>query len=197
MNKIKLIVTLIVATVFIAVLGVHAQSNKELQPKKVRQKAASVQLKDKAESKQVVPEVSEIQGRQTSFPQTVPFTPSRQGYQLVTDVLDGFGGESESDNYRIPVNSGGQPSPAGLSKSSNWGTGAGFVYASHVKRGDATGDGLVNVADIVYLVNYLYRGGSEPTPVEAGDATCDGVVNVADVVYLVNYLYRGGDPPAC
>ncbi|UCB52841.1 MAG: dockerin type I repeat-containing protein [Candidatus Zixiibacteriota bacterium] len=196
MNKIKLSVTLIVAIAFTAVLGVHAQSNKELQPKKVEQKAASVQLKDKAEPKQVVPGASEIQGRQTSFPQTAPFTPSRQGYKLVTDVLDGLGGESESDNYRIPVNSGGQPSAAGLSESANWGMGAGFVHASHVKPGDATADGLVNVADIVYLVNYLYRGGAEPCPPEAGDATRDSVVNVADIVYLVNYLYRGGDPPA-
>lgn len=64
-------------------------------------------------------------------------------------------------------------------------------------RGDANGDGIVNVADVVYLVNYLYRGGDPPTPEEAGDANCDGIVNVADVVYLVNYLYRGGDPPGC
>lgn len=64
-------------------------------------------------------------------------------------------------------------------------------------RGDANGDGVINVADIVYLVNFLYRGGDPPVPMEAGDANCDAIVNVADVVYLVNYLYRGGDPPGC
>jgi hypothetical protein len=64
-------------------------------------------------------------------------------------------------------------------------------------RGDSNGDGIINVADVVYLVNYLYRGGDPPDPVEAGDANCDDIVNVADVVYLVNYLYRGGDPPGC
>ena len=69
--------------------------------------------------------------------------------------------------------------------------------AARYMAGDATSDGIIDVADIVYLVNYLYRGGSEPSPVESGDATCDGVVNVADIVFLVNYLYRGGDPPAC
>jgi hypothetical protein len=63
--------------------------------------------------------------------------------------------------------------------------------------GDASGDGIVNVADIVYLVNYLYRSGVEPNPPEAGDATCDDVVDVADIVYLVNYLYRGGPEPSC
>jgi hypothetical protein len=61
--------------------------------------------------------------------------------------------------------------------------------------GDATGDGIVNIADVVYLVNYLFAGGDPPFPMAVGDATCDGVVNIADVVYLVNYLFAGGDPP--
>jgi hypothetical protein len=63
--------------------------------------------------------------------------------------------------------------------------------------GDPNGDGIVNVADVVYLVNYLYRSGTEPNPPDAGDVTCDEVVDVADVVYLVNYLYRGGPEPSC
>ena len=63
--------------------------------------------------------------------------------------------------------------------------------------GDANRDGVINVADIVYLVNYLYRSGDPPDPEAAGDANGDGIVNVADVVYLVNYLYKGGDPPVC
>ncbi|MGB2981138.1 MAG: dockerin type I repeat-containing protein, partial [Candidatus Zixiibacteriota bacterium] len=63
--------------------------------------------------------------------------------------------------------------------------------------GDANGDGVINVADVVYLVNFLYRNGDPPDPIAAGDANCDGIVNVADVVFLVNYLYRGGDPPGC
>ncbi|MGB2980862.1 MAG: NosD domain-containing protein [Candidatus Zixiibacteriota bacterium] len=64
-------------------------------------------------------------------------------------------------------------------------------------RGDANGDGVIDVGDVVCVVNYLYRGGDPPVPVEAGDANCDGVVDVGDVVYLVNYLYRGGPPPGC
>ena len=74
---------------------------------------------------------------------------------------------------------------------------SGEASAARYIAGDANADGIINVADIVYLVNYLYRGGSEPSPAESGDATCDGIVNVADVVFLVNYLYRGGVPPAC
>ena len=68
---------------------------------------------------------------------------------------------------------------------------AGFIC------GDANGDGVVTGADVVYLLNYLYRAGDPPDPIEVGDANCDGVVNGADIVYLLNYLYRGGDPPGC
>jgi hypothetical protein len=70
------------------------------------------------------------------------------------------------------------------------------IVTSGFMSGDANGDGLVDVGDVVFLVTYLYSNGPAPSPLEAGDASCDGTVNVADVVYLVNYLYRGGAPPA-
>jgi len=120
-----------------------------------------------------------------------------ENFKMVTDVLDAFGGESQSDDYTIPVNSGGQASAIGVSESSNWGVEAGYVLAIRVTRGDVNADGIINVGDVVSLVNYLYKGGGEPCPVEAGDVTSDGIVNVGDVVFLVNYLYRGGDPPTC
>jgi hypothetical protein len=56
---------------------------------------------------------------------------------------------------------------------------------------------VVNVGDVVYLVSYLYRNGSAPSPEDAGDTNCDGPINVGDVVYLVGYLYRDGPSPGC
>jgi hypothetical protein len=63
--------------------------------------------------------------------------------------------------------------------------------------GDANGDGLIDPGDAVYLLNYLYRGGTSPDPLEAGDCNCDDVVGPGDVVYLINYLFRNGLPPSC
>jgi outer membrane protein assembly factor BamB len=62
-------------------------------------------------------------------------------------------------------------------------------------RGDVNGDGVINLADVVYLINYLFVGGPSPEPLEAGDTDCDGVVDIADVVYLINYLFIGGPKP--
>ena len=61
--------------------------------------------------------------------------------------------------------------------------------------GDATADGLVDIADLVYLINYLYRFNVPPDPLQAGDANCDVEINLGDLVYLIVYLYRGGPQP--
>lgn len=58
---------------------------------------------------------------------------------------------------------------------------------------DPNGDGVVDPADVIYLVNYLYENG--PAPVGSGDANGDGVVDFADIAYLIAYLYEGGPPP--
>jgi hypothetical protein len=77
-----------------------------------------------------------------------------------------------------------------------WGNPA-LSMASYVLRGDANGDGVINLADVVYLINYLYRSGFAPTPPEAGDTNCDGTVDIGDVVNLINYLYKNGAAPDC
>jgi hypothetical protein len=63
--------------------------------------------------------------------------------------------------------------------------------------GDANADGMIDLGDVVYLLNYLFRNDEPPRPLEAGDANCDGKVELGDAIYLLNYLFRGGDPPAC
>jgi len=64
-------------------------------------------------------------------------------------------------------------------------------------RGDANGNGSVEIGDIVYLINYLYRYGNPPSSVSAGDVTCDRVVDIGDIVFLINYLYHGGAISRC
>jgi hypothetical protein len=63
--------------------------------------------------------------------------------------------------------------------------------------GDANADLTVNVADAVYLVNYIFKGGPAPDPAEAGDANGDGDINVGDTVYLINFVFKGGPEPIC
>lgn len=64
-------------------------------------------------------------------------------------------------------------------------------------RGDATGDGNINITDAVNILNYLFLGGGEPICQDAADSDDSGVVNLTDAVFILNWLFLGGiSPPA-
>ncbi len=67
------------------------------------------------------------------------------------------------------------------------------INTTNLPSGDANGDGVVTVADVFYLINFLFTGGS--APVGPADANGDGQVTVTDVFYLINYLFAGGPAP--
>jgi hypothetical protein len=68
---------------------------------------------------------------------------------------------------------------------------------AHFICGDANGDSLANVSDVIYLINYLFKGGKVPDPLQVANVNGDGLVNVSDVIYLINYLFKGGSAPVC
>ena len=55
-------------------------------------------------------------------------------------------------------------------------------------QGDANGDGTVNAADIVEVVNFIMGHSSGKFKEDAADANGDGVVNAADIVAIVNII---------
>ncbi len=61
--------------------------------------------------------------------------------------------------------------------------------------GDADGSGAVDISDAVYLIQYIFTGGSAPNPLLAGDADGSGAVDVSDAVYLAQYIFAGGPAP--
>ncbi len=121
---------------------------------------------------------------------------NQEGDTLWTRIFGGSGGDvgydvqQTSDGSYIVV--GATADPYGLSD----------LYLLKISafpepgiRGDANGDGRVTISDVVYLVNYLFRGGPPPQPLTAGDANCDGIVDLGDVIWLLNYLFKGGSKP--
>jgi hypothetical protein len=68
-----------------------------------------------------------------------------------------------------------------------------YVY----KIGDVTQDGTVDVSDVIYLINYLYKGGPAPVPMECANVSGDEIVDISDAVYLLNYLFKHGPTPKC
>ncbi|EQB63684.1 MAG: Subtilisin-like protein serine protease [candidate division Zixibacteria bacterium RBG-1] len=62
-------------------------------------------------------------------------------------------------------------------------------------NGDVNTDNNINLADIISLVNYFFKGGLAPHPVKVGDVNCDTSVGLTDIVYLVNYVFKSGPFP--
>ncbi len=60
-------------------------------------------------------------------------------------------------------------------------------------RGDANGDGQVDVADALGLVDYLFRGGGRLSCRDAADADDDCQVSVTDAVRIILHLFQGGE----
>ena len=54
---------------------------------------------------------------------------------------------------------------------------------------------ILDILDLNFLVNYLFRGGAAPAPELIGDFNGDCNMNILDLNYMVNYVFRGGLPP--
>ncbi|MDH4035725.1 MAG: dockerin type I repeat-containing protein, partial [candidate division Zixibacteria bacterium] len=61
--------------------------------------------------------------------------------------------------------------------------------------GDVNSDGLVDIADLVYMVSFLFTGGPPPPFDLAADLDGSCTVDIADLVYLVDYMFSGGPEP--
>ncbi|MDG2085043.1 MAG: dockerin type I repeat-containing protein, partial [Planctomycetota bacterium] len=61
--------------------------------------------------------------------------------------------------------------------------------------GDSNGDGAVDVGDGIFVLDYLFAGGTS-TCLDASDANGDGAVDIGDAIFVLTYLFSGGVAPA-
>ena len=74
--------------------------------------------------------------------------------------------------------------------------GAQFVYTGiQFIRGDANGDGAVNLADALLVLDFLHGMRPLGAPLDAADVDDNGIVNTNDARYLYMYLFGSGTPP--
>ncbi|MCH7690962.1 MAG: hypothetical protein IIA17_07965 [candidate division Zixibacteria bacterium] len=57
--------------------------------------------------------------------------------------------------------------------------------------------GPINILDLTYLVDFMFRGGSAPPDLNLADLTNDGNVNILDLTFMIDFIFRGGSPPPC
>ncbi len=143
-------------------------------------------------------------------------------FQLIGTSLGGFGSEVNLSHSQFPSGVSGQFLPdhliptdtsifrisatseavSGVYSITVTATGGGITHEMELTfnvliRGDCNRNGVVDVGDVIYLINYAYKDGPLPVPKASGDVNCDGLLNIGDIIYLLNYLYRGGPAPTC
>ncbi len=62
-------------------------------------------------------------------------------------------------------------------------------------RGDSDDNGTVDIADVIFLVEYSFNEGPAPTPEILSDVDCSGAVDISDLIYMVDYMFSGGPSP--
>ncbi|MGB2698405.1 MAG: dockerin type I domain-containing protein [Candidatus Zixiibacteriota bacterium] len=60
---------------------------------------------------------------------------------------------------------------------------------------DINSDGVVEISDVVYLINYLFRNVFPPVFLLVPDVNTDCQTTIADAVYPINYLFQSGSMP--
>ncbi|MEW5925545.1 MAG: dockerin type I domain-containing protein [Candidatus Zixiibacteriota bacterium] len=75
------------------------------------------------------------------------------------------------------------------------GDGPNFIAFNYLP-GDVNGDFAVNMLDITYYINYLYKSGPVLRwPIWRANVNGDESYNLLDILYLIRYLYRNGERP--
>jgi hypothetical protein len=57
--------------------------------------------------------------------------------------------------------------------------------------GDSIGDGRINLADVMTMINIIFKHWPLPCPIYAADTDCDRVITIADVLTILNYWMNG------
>jgi hypothetical protein len=70
------------------------------------------------------------------------------------------------------------------------------TFTTALARGDVDNDGHISLADIIYLANYVLKGGPAPNPIQVADLNCDGKYDLVDVIKLARYVLFG-EPFPC
>jgi len=75
----------------------------------------------------------------------------------------------------------------------NWSGFSNIGYTGLV--GDINFDSEVDMDDILIVLEYLFKSGTQLTLLAVADVNGDCLANIVDVVYLINYVFKGGVSP--
>ncbi|MCP4703777.1 MAG: S8 family serine peptidase, partial [candidate division Zixibacteria bacterium] len=55
----------------------------------------------------------------------------------------------------------------------------------------------IDILDIVFLVNFVYKNGDDPVYMASANISFDLNIDILDIVHLINFVYKDGADPEC
>jgi aminopeptidase N len=104
-----------------------------------------------------------------------------------TGVISGIPTAEESLEFVVRVTDSSLPAKTDIQEL--------YIVVGSFSSGDVNGDGKINLGDVIYILNYLFKNGPAPITLEVADLNCDSLVNLVDAIYLLNFLFKNGPPP--
>jgi hypothetical protein len=130
---------------------------------------------------------------------TLPSAQQELPYEVALDTRGGSG------NNTFSITDGALPNGLTLDEQTGVITGTptdsgSFSFTANVDHtplipGDIDISGEVNIADLIYIVDYSFTGGPAPLLPNLADVDGSCSIDIADIVHLVDYMFVEGPPP--
>ncbi len=72
-----------------------------------------------------------------------------------------------------------------------------FLTVIETVCGDADGNKITDILDIVYLIDWKFKDGSPPYPLYAANVNSDGAIDILDIIHLIDWKFKDSGPPNC
>ncbi len=123
----------------------------------------------------------------------------KAGEQINWQVISG-GGTINGASASFRLTSTVAQTAAGSGNSANFKIYHGFLQdftGETFVCGDVNNDGVVNILDMIYYIDWKFKGGAAPSILNSADVNSDGAYNILDIIYLIDYKFKGGPAPHC
>ena len=106
------------------------------------------------------------------------------------------GGDGDGDGLSANCDNCPEISNPGQEDTDGNGTGAACQPCAIAMTGDVDLSNAITSGGIIYMVNFVFKGGTTPQPCQAaGDVNCDGSDTSSDIIFLVNHVFKSGPDP--
>ncbi|MCP4597329.1 dockerin type I domain-containing protein [Neptuniibacter sp.] len=126
---------------------------------------------------------------------------NRAGEEINWQVISS-GGNMNGSSTNYGLSSTVAQTAVGSGTSASYGLGHGFWQGIGSGSccdlaGDVNNDTNIDILDIVFVINFKYKGGPAPECMDEANINSDTEIDILDIVYLINYKYKGGPTPIC